>query len=573
MQKTRVGIVGAGYWGPKLIRNFHDLSNASVSTVCDLQKRSSRTHPAPLPGYTRSRRTFSELLASDVDAVVIATPVATHFPLARAALLAGKHVLVEKPLTATPAMPQSLCDLAKEQQRVLMVGHTFEYNPAVHDAQRHDQAAASWARSTTSTPRASTWASSSRTSTCCGTWRRTTCRSCSIILGRDPINVSARGAAYVQPGIHDVAYLTVNFPNQVMADIQVSWLDPCKIRRITVVGSQKMVVYDDLEPDEKIKIYDKGVDSPPYSDTFEQFKLSYRYGEVTSPRVPTDEPLHVECAHFVECVREGKTPRSSGEVGLKIVRILEKAQASLLNGGQREKLLWQQQAHAVQRLVTPTSSSGSNPELEQYVILGEMTGRKIADLQLLIGDNAVIRSGTVIYVGTRIGNDLRTGHNVVIREENEIGDDLQIWSNSVIDYGCRIGNHVKIHCNCYVAQYTIIEDDAFMAPGVIIANDMFPGPHVRRQAAGRPHHQARRADRLQLHPAPRRRHRRVFVDRRRQRRDQRTSHRAAWPTATRRGVVKSVDDVMTMNEGHEARERLSRPVALLASRGARVCPR
>lgn len=119
---------------------------------------------------------------------------------------------------------------------------------------------------------------------------------------------------------------------------------------------------------------------------------------------------------------------------------------------------------------------GLNPELEPHVILGEMTGRKIASLQLLIGDNAIIRSGTVIYVGTRIGNELRTGHNVVIREENLIGDNLQIWSNSVIDYGCRIGNHVKIHCNCYVAQFTIIEDDAFMAPGVIIANDMYPGP-------------------------------------------------------------------------------------------------
>lgn len=118
---------------------------------------------------------------------------------------------------------------------------------------------------------------------------------------------------------------------------------------------------------------------------------------------------------------------------------------------------------------------GENVELERYVILGEKTGRKIADLRLIIGDNAVIRSGSVIYLGTRIGPDLRTGHNVVIREENVIGENLQIWSNSVIDYGCRIGNHVKIHCNCYVAQFTVIEDDAFMAPGTIIANDMFPG--------------------------------------------------------------------------------------------------
>jgi len=118
---------------------------------------------------------------------------------------------------------------------------------------------------------------------------------------------------------------------------------------------------------------------------------------------------------------------------------------------------------------------GLDAEVEKYVILGEATGRKIADLRLIIGDDAIIRSGTVIYLGTRIGAGLRTGHNVVIREENLIGEGLQIWSNSVIDYGCRIGDHVKIHCNCYVAQFTVIEDDAFMAPGVIIANDMFPG--------------------------------------------------------------------------------------------------
>lgn len=119
---------------------------------------------------------------------------------------------------------------------------------------------------------------------------------------------------------------------------------------------------------------------------------------------------------------------------------------------------------------------GQNIELEKYVILGEMTGRKLDDLRLIIGDNAIIRSGSVLYLGTQIGRDLRTGHNVVIREQNIIGENLQIWSNSVIDYGCRIGNHVKIHCNCYVAQFTTIEDDAFVAPGVIIANDMYPGP-------------------------------------------------------------------------------------------------
>jgi predicted dehydrogenase len=336
MNKTRVGIVGAGYWGPKLIRNFRDLSTATVSLVCDLQKER-LNHIQGLYPDINVTQDFNALLASDIDAVVVATPVATHYGLARAALLAKKHVLVEKPLTASSAHAQALVDLARQQKRVLMVGHTFEYNPAVillKDIIKSGKLGDIY------------YVNATRVNL--GIFQQDinvlwdlAPHDLSILLfllDMDPISVSARGAAYVQPGIHDIAYLNVNFPNNVMAGIQVSWLDPCKIRRITVVGSKQMVVYDDLEPVQKIKVYDKGVDKPPYSDTYEQFKLSYRYGEVTTPLVPTDEPLHVECAHFVDCIGDGKQPCSNGEVGLKIVRILEKAQKSLLNGGQGEPL-------------------------------------------------------------------------------------------------------------------------------------------------------------------------------------------------------------------------------------------
>ncbi len=337
MKTVRVAVVGAGYWGPKLIRNFHDLPAVVVSAVCDLrQDRLDHIHRLyPDVAVTQD---YAALLASEAQAIVVATPVASHYALARAALLAGKHVLVEKPLTASSTEAQSLIDLAEEKKRILMVGHTFEYNPAVimlKDIIKSGKLGDIY------------YINAQRVNL--GIFQQDinvlwdlAPHDLSIllfILGMEPLTVSARGAAYVQPGIHDVAYLTVNFPNQIMAGIQVSWLDPCKIRRITVVGSQKMVVYDDLEPEEKIKIYDKGVDRPPYSDTFEQFRLSYRYGEVTSPRVANDEPLHLECAHFIECIREGKQPRSSGEAGLKIVRILEKAQLSLLNGGEREIVL------------------------------------------------------------------------------------------------------------------------------------------------------------------------------------------------------------------------------------------
>ncbi|MBC7238291.1 MAG: Gfo/Idh/MocA family oxidoreductase, partial [Chloroflexi bacterium] len=160
------------------------------------------------------------------------------------------------------------------------------------------------------------------------------------VLNALPSQVSARGAAYVQPGIEDVAYVTVYFPDGVMADVRVSWLDPCKIRRITVVGSKKMIVYDDVEPTEKIKIYDKGVDKPPYSDTMEEFRLSYRYGDITTPAISLAEPLELECRHFLDAIRYGRRPRSDGHVGWKVVRILEGAQESLKKGGTAVDLVW-----------------------------------------------------------------------------------------------------------------------------------------------------------------------------------------------------------------------------------------
>jgi predicted dehydrogenase len=163
-----------------------------------------------------------------------------------------------------------------------------------------------------------------------------------FVLGLDPDVVSARGGVYVQreKGIHDVAYLTFYFPNDVLADVRVSWLDPCKIRRYTVVGSEKMLVYDDIERENKILIYDKGVEVPPYADTEEEFHLSYRYGDIVPYPVKWVEPLRVECQHFLDCIRQGKEPRSSGRVGLKVVRVLEAAHRSLLNGGMREEILW-----------------------------------------------------------------------------------------------------------------------------------------------------------------------------------------------------------------------------------------
>ena len=338
IRNIKVGVLGCGYWGPKLARNFNAIPGAELYMVSDLREERLE-HMAGLYPRVKVTQDYTELLDSEVEAVAIATPVSTHYEMARAALEHGKHILVEKPLTDNSAQAQELIDLARDKGRVLMVGHTFEYNPAVEFLREFIAGGQLGQVYYINASRVNLGIFQQDINV---VWDLAP-HDISIllyILGVEPVSVSARGSAYVQPGIHDVAYLTLRFPDGVMADVRVSWLDPCKIRRITVVGSLKMVVYDDVEPVEKIKIYDKGVEKPPYSDTFEEFHLSYRYGDITTPAISTAEPLSLECAHFLDCIRDGKTPRSNGLDGLRVVRILEHAQRSLLNGGEGQTISW-----------------------------------------------------------------------------------------------------------------------------------------------------------------------------------------------------------------------------------------
>jgi predicted dehydrogenase len=307
-----------------------------MAIVCDL-RLDRLNHIKELYPAIHVTDDYGELLGSDVEAVAVATPIPTHHRLAKEALMAGKHVLVEKPLTANSEEARDLVETADQLGLSLMVGHTFEYNPAVE-----------YLRKLVASGELGRIYYLNATRVNLGIFQPDinvvwdlAPHDVSIlmfILGMPPTNVSARGGAYVRPKVHDVAYLTLHFPNDVMADVRVSWLDPCKIRRITVIGSKKMVVYDDVEPSEKIKIYDKGVDVPPYSDTLEEFHLSYRYGDITTPAISGVEPLRVECQHFLHCIRTGERPRSDGRDGLEVVRILEAATRSLLNGGTGERI-------------------------------------------------------------------------------------------------------------------------------------------------------------------------------------------------------------------------------------------
>jgi predicted dehydrogenase len=335
-----VGVIGCGYWGPKLARNFHELPEAELTWVCDLRQER-LDHLKELYPQVRTTYDYRDLLASDVDAVVIATPVSKHHRLALEALRAGKHVLVEKPLSASGQEAEEIVIEGERQGRVVMVGHTFEYNPAVETVKEIISSGDLGEIYYINGTRVNLGLFQPDINV---VWDLAP-HDVSIllfVLGLNPNTVSARGGVYVQQkrGIHDVAYLTFYFPNGVIADVRVSWLDPCKIRSYTVVGSKKMLVYDDIEPENKILIYDKGVEVPPYSDTEEEFHLSYRYGEAVPYPLDWVEPLKVECRHFLDCIQEGKEPRSSSRVGLRVVKVLEAAQRSLLNGGMQEKILW-----------------------------------------------------------------------------------------------------------------------------------------------------------------------------------------------------------------------------------------
>jgi len=327
-----VGVIGCGYWGPKLARNIHQIPTANLVMVSDLRQERLEEFKELYPDIEITTN-YKELLEDDLDAVLIATPVNTHYPLAKDALQAGKHVLVEKPITSDSTQAQELVDLAASSGLTLMVGHTFEYNPAVEAMREVIQSGELGEIYYLNSTRVNLGLLQPDINVM---WDLAP-HDLSImrfILDADPVKVSARGGVYVNTvrNLHEVVYMTVIFDTGALANLRLSWLDPVKQRRITVVGSQKMLVYDDIV-DDKVVVYDKGVEIQPYSVTEDEFHASYRHGEENVAPIEWAEPLRVECSHFLDCIRTGSTPRSSGDVGLRILKVLETAQRSLLNGG------------------------------------------------------------------------------------------------------------------------------------------------------------------------------------------------------------------------------------------------
>lgn len=332
-----VGIVGCGYWGPNLIRNFNSLADCCVKKVCDADA-DRLAYIKDLYPHAETTSEFSEIVGDDdIDAVTIVTPVRFHFDMAKASLLAGKHTFVEKPMAASVEQCEELVRIARDKGLTLMVGHTFVYSTPVRRIKEIVDSGELGEVQYISARRLNLGLFQKDINVA---WDLAP-HDISIILyilDTFPISANCQGKAHVKADIEDVTNMTLNFAKGGFATIQSSWLDPNKIRQITVVGNKKMLVYDDVEPIEKIKIYDKRVDIPPHYDTFGEFQYSYHYGDMYSPYLKLVEPLKVECRHFLDCIKDGTKPLSSGEEGLMVVKILQAASESLQKGGAEVKI-------------------------------------------------------------------------------------------------------------------------------------------------------------------------------------------------------------------------------------------
>ncbi len=334
LDAVRIGVVGCGYWGPNLIRNFSALrpAGAVMAMAADRDPARRRSVAERFSGVEVVDDAAAIIDNPEIDAVALATPVRDHFEGARRALEAGKHVLVEKPLVTTLEEASELWRLANEHDRVLMVGHTYEYAVAVNYIRNAVNEGMLGELTYIRSLRVNLGVIRNDVNV---VWDLAP-HDISImlyVLGRLPVAVQAMGKARVNRSVEDIASITLDFGEDLMANIIVSWRDPQKVRQMTFVGDRQMLVYDDVSVNEKVRIFDKGVDVPRRYDTFGDFQYTYRYGDILIPMLDEQEPLFIECRHFVECCQLGKDPQTGPASGAAVTAVLEAAQHSLANNG------------------------------------------------------------------------------------------------------------------------------------------------------------------------------------------------------------------------------------------------
>jgi predicted dehydrogenase len=337
MTATTIGVIGCGYWGPNLLRNFAENERAQLRWICDLDQSRLAAMGRRYPAAQTTDDYLKVLSDAQLDAVAIVTPVATHFQIAKEALVAGKHVLAEKPLTATVGEAEELIDLAAANGLTLMVDHTFVYTGAVRKMKEIVNGGELGELLYFDSVRINL-----------GLFQRDinvlwdlAPHDLSImdyLIERQPEAVSAIGSCHIEQGIENIAYLMLRFADDFIAHFHFNWLAPVKIRRTMIAGSRKMILYDDIEPTEKVRIYDKGVTTNRTSDSEADYQtlVSYRTGDVWAPRIDATEALRYVVAEFLDSIRSARKPLTDGEAGLRVVRLLEAAQRSMKNGGQVE---------------------------------------------------------------------------------------------------------------------------------------------------------------------------------------------------------------------------------------------
>ncbi len=327
-----IGVVGYGYWGPNLVRNFSAADHATVVAVCDARPERLAALQKVYPAVRPFADLDAMLATPAIDAVAIATPVSTHFPLALRALQADKHVFLEKPFTATSAEAEQLIDMATERGLTLMVDHTFVYTSAVRTIKGLVDSGQLGELYYYDSVRVNLGLFQSDVSVM---WDLAV-HDLSImdhLLGRDPVSVAATAVAHVPGQPASMAYLTCRFEDNLIAHLHVNWLAPVKIRQTLIGGSERMVVFDDVDMSEKVKVYDKGIILDQEDTNTYQRHVGYRTGDMWAPRLDNLEALAVEAQHFVDCIVGGQVPLSDGHAGLRVVKILEAATTSCAHGG------------------------------------------------------------------------------------------------------------------------------------------------------------------------------------------------------------------------------------------------
>jgi predicted dehydrogenase len=322
----RVAVIGFGYWGPNFVRVLRGLPDCEVIGIVDSRPAALAAARTMHPGVGLYR-TLETLLDAGVDAVVVATPASTHFEITGRLLDAGIDVLVEKPLALSVADGRVLAEKAASRRRVLMVGHLLEYHPGLvqfRDVVRSGELGDLYYLYTTRVNLGKVRAAES------ALWDLAPHDISTIHFLTDavPVHVSAQGGTYLRPNLPDVVFATITFEGGIVANVHVSWLDPHKVRRVTVVGNRRMAVFDDMEPVEKIRIIDKGIDTAEYYESF-QDAITERVGDIRIPPVAFGEPLKAEAQHFLECVRDRKTPRTDARNGIRVLAVLEAMEASM----------------------------------------------------------------------------------------------------------------------------------------------------------------------------------------------------------------------------------------------------